>query len=785
MIIVRDNYFILETENTCLILGVLNTGQIEVLHYGERVGVYNFEPLRAKLTAGVGCSVAYDEQDVNFSLDVVPLAWSESGKGDFRHSPVELVLPDGSFVSDFVFDGYRIVEGFVNAEGLPGAYGDVQDCKTLVITLRDRLFDISLDHFFTVFERTNVISRRCELFNNSSGNVRIRKLMSYMMDITFGPCQLTSFDGGWIKETHAHTRPIDYGICVNDSTTGYSSHRHNPGFIVSSRGCLEDSGRCMGFNLVYSGNHYSAIELSNNDVLRVMGGISPFNFEWPLAQGERFQTPEGFFSFSNMGFNGLSASMHDFINNHIVRGKFKNVERPVVINNWEATFFNFTESKIVKMAKEGQKLGAELFVLDDGWFGDRNSDNAGLGDYNVNKKKLPNGLAGLAKKINSLGMDFGLWVEPEMVNEDSDLYRNHPDWVVAVPGRTPSLGRNQLVLDLANVRVQDYIVKNINDILSSANIVYVKWDMNRHISDAFSKFVPLQGMFYHSYILGLYSVLDRIISKNPDVLFESCASGGNRFDAGMLCFMPQVWASDDTDPIERIKIQEGLSYLYPLSVMASHISSVPNLQTLRKTSLSTRFNVSAFGLLGLELDPSELDKKDKQQLSLFINFYKEKRRTFQFGRFSRFDCFNSDIKEFQVTNFVENRAVDAVYGFFVIRFHASPSFDIVRLKLLDDDGLYSMENLPDGINVRDFGRLINHLSPIKINPNGFLLNEAGKHYRLPSCRESYLAYGSMLKSGIKLKQRFTGTGYNEDIRLLSDFGSELFVIDKVKEGENE
>ncbi|MDC7124959.1 MAG: alpha-galactosidase, partial [Spirochaetales bacterium] len=592
----KDNTLILETNNTSCILEILPSGQIELLYYGKKIKIYDSLPLKAKITAGIGCTVSYPQDDPFFSLDLIPLSWSGSGKGDFRHSPIELVMPDGSFVSDFVYIGCEIIKGNIFPENLPSSYGDVDDCSTLVIKTKDNLFDIELYHYWTVYEKIDVISRRCELSNNSGSEIKIRKLMSYMMDLQGGPWELTTFDGGWIKETHVHKRPINYGMNVNDSTTGGSSHRHNPGFIVSETGCRQDTGLCFGFNLVYSGNHYSVCELSNHDLLRVMGGINPHNFEWPLSSGESFASPEAYFSFSNYGFNGLSANMHDFINNHIVRGKYKNQERPVLMNNWEATFFDFNESKILKMAREAKKIGVELIVLDDGWFGARDDDTAGLGDYDVNKKKLPGGLKHLAKKVNDLGMEFGLWFEPEMVNEDSSLYREHPDWAIKVPGREPSRGRNQLVLNLTKEEVRDYIVENVNGILSSANITYVKWDMNRHMTDVYSDSVANQGMVFHSFILGLYDVLGRIIEANPNVLFESCSSGGNRFDPGMLCFMPQVWASDDTDPGERLKIQEGLSYLYPLSTMGAHVSSSPHQQTLRKTRLSTRCNVSAFGL---------------------------------------------------------------------------------------------------------------------------------------------------------------------------------------------
>ena len=361
---------------------------------------------------------------------------------------------------------------------------------------------------------------------------------------------------------------MTYGdACELSSTTGDSSNRHNPGFILAAAGATETAGVACGFNLLYSGNHYGAVELHSHDLVRVALGINPHCFEWKLSNGGRFETPEAVMCLSTEGLNGLSQRFHEFVNAHVVRGDWRDRERPVVLNNWEAYFFRFTRGKLLKLARRAKKLGAEMFVLDDGWFAGRDSDNAGLGDYAVNRRKLPRGLSEFSRRIHRMGMMFGLWFEPEMVNPDSDLYRAHPDWALATPGKTPAMGRNQLVLDLTNPAVRDYIVTQVTHILDTCAIDYVKWDYNRHISDACSPCLQNQGEFYHRYTLGLYDVLGRIFRPRPHILLESCSSGGNRFDLGMLCFSPQIWASDDTDPIERLAIQGGLSLLYPLSSM--------------------------------------------------------------------------------------------------------------------------------------------------------------------------------------------------------------------------
>ncbi|HBG02856.1 MAG TPA: alpha-galactosidase, partial [Firmicutes bacterium] len=374
-------------------------------------------------------------------------------------------------------------------------------------------------------QKTNVITRRCVLRNQSDKKLTIRRIMSTMVDLPNRNFQFLTLDGGWIKESHLHSRSIDYGLYINSSTTGASSNRHNPGFMLAERGAAEDHGWVYGFNLVYSGNHYGAVELSNHDLLRVQLGINPHCFEWELGEGASFETPEAIMTFSPQGFGGLSHNFHDFINNHIVRGEWKGKERPVLINSWEAYFFKFNQRKLLRLARGAKRLGVELFVLDDGWFGARNSDHAGLGDYSVNRKKLPFGLGYLSKRIRDMGLDFGLWFEPEMVNPDSDLYRQHPDYAVRTPGKEPVLGRNQLVLDLCNPEVRDYLVSSVGRILDEAEISYVKWDMNRHIADACSPHLQNQGEFFHRYILGLYDVLRRIFLPRSHILLESCSSG--------------------------------------------------------------------------------------------------------------------------------------------------------------------------------------------------------------------------------------------------------------------
>ena len=494
MIVEQSSVFYLETKSTGYIMRVNDFQHLEHVYYGVKLDRGPIDSLLYKQNIQHGSAVLYDaERDPEYSLDNVLLEWSGVGCGDYRQTPAEIKLADGTFRTDFMYDSHRVVKGCVAPETLPSAYGGDDDAETLEITLKDRDGGIRLLMYYTVFYETDVITRRVVLINDSKAEIVIRRLMSMQLDLENHSDSLVTFDGAWIKETHRHDRKLQYGQFVNSSTTGASSNRHNPGFLLYENETTESYGNVYGFNLVYSGNHYGLVELSPTDLVRVQLGINPFCFEWSLAAGDRFETPEAIMTFSNCGFNGMSAHFHDFINRHIIRSDWKGMERPVLINNWESCFFRFTRRKLLRLARQARRLGVELFVLDDGWFGDRDNDKAGLGDYRINKKKLPRGMRSFANDIHSLGMKFGLWFEPEMVNPDSDLFRAHPEYAVTTPGRNALYGRNQLVLDLCNPAVRDYIVENVVRVLDDADIDYVKWDMNRHISDAYSPLLHTQG----------------------------------------------------------------------------------------------------------------------------------------------------------------------------------------------------------------------------------------------------------------------------------------------------
>ncbi len=756
--------FHLRTEHSSYMFRVTPQGQLEHLHYGAPVRDADAEALALKRTMPYGDSVLYPGGGAAYCLDVLPLEWSGAGRGDYRPSPVEFVTDSGSWTADFEYVGHTITPGSTETRcGLPTAYGGDM---TLAVLLRDEAAGAELRLYYTTYPDEDVITRRAELVCTGAG-LSIRKLMSLSLDLAERDLKMTTFTGNWIREAHRHDAAVE-GTLINESRTGFSSNRANPGFILSERAADERRGRVWGFNLVYSGNHMSCVSTDPRGTVRVMSGISPDRFEWRLGTGESFETPEAVMCFSAEGLGGMSRAMHDFVNRHIVRGPWAGRGRPVLVNAWEGFMFDFDARRLLSVARRAKAMGAELFVMDDGWFIGRDDDTGGLGDYEPDEKKLPEGVSGLAREVKKLGLGFGIWVEPEAVSPKSRLYAAHPDWAITEPGREPVYGRNELLLDLTRGEVRDYIVDSVTRLLDSAEISYVKWDMNRQMAG-------VGGAYSHRYILGLYEVLHRVFDARPDILFESCSSGGNRFDLGMLCFSPQIWASDDTDPIERLDIQRGLSYLYPLSTMGAHVSASPHAQTLRHTPLGTRFAVSCFGCLGYELDLRELSPVEMREARRQIEFYKKHRMTLQYGRLYRFDL--PDGRE--AFECVARDGAEAVTGHFRRLVHAAPAFEKLPADGLDAAALYEVESLPALLRISDFGGLIKHALPVKLRPGGAILRAADSLTGLRQDTERYTASGAALMDGIRLQNLFSGTGYNKALRLPGDFGSEIYLITRV------
>ncbi len=747
MIQQENGVFLLKNEAVCCMLQVTEQGLLSQLHLGGPVEIQDAQALMLQPGLGWGASVLLEAGETGSCADAMALAWSSAGRGDYRESPIALFRG----AADFRYAGYEVFSGPVLMEsGLPQARGE---CETLCITMEQPGARLKL--YFSLFE--TALTRRTVLENTAQTPMDVQKLMSFCMDIP-GDYEMTTFDGGWIAEMRKHTTPVTASRVVNESVTGFSSHRHNPGFLLSSPGATEEAGTVFGCNLIYSGNHYASAQQSLQGLTRVMQGISGDHFCKTLAPTEKLETPEAVICWSDRGFGGMSRQMHRFVNEHIVPAFWQYRERPVLYNSWEGCMFDFNQRKLLSLAKQARDLGCELFVLDDGWFAGRNHDKAGLGDYTVNKKKLPAGLKGLAERTKAMGLSFGLWFEPESVNVDSALYRAHPDWALT-DEFSPLMGRNQLLLDLTRQEVRDYIVENVSRILDENRICYVKWDMNRHS-------VAL-GSRAHEYILGLYDVLGRIFVPRPEILLETCASGGNRFDLGMLCFGPQIWCSDNTDPVERLTIQENLSYLYPQSAFGAHVSASPHAQTLRSTPLETRGNVSFFGILGYELDLKHLLPVEEKEIKNQIAFYKKHRRAFQFGAFCR-----------TRTGWQVSGGAVTLAGVFSRCRPAAPGYEYLQVKGLDKAKIFHFCTREQALRIGQFGSLIKHVAPVDLNPNGLVMRTVDKYRTLSDGIHQGKASGGALEAGIPMLPMFRGTGYREDQRTQLDFGSNIYIIEE-------
>ena len=620
----KTGLFQLITDNTEYQMKADKYGVLKHLWYGEKTGC-DMEYLQSYPDVGFSGNIYDAGNDRTYSLDTLPLEYACDGVGDYRVTGAAAVHSDGSCALDLRYKSYRISKGKYSIKGLPAVYADVSESETLEIVLKDKYSDIEVTLRYGVLPKLDIITRCASVANNTNEPVILTKAASLCLDIPHGEWEWGHFHGRHAMERLTERMPLCHGIQESSSTRGTSSHHQNPTVLLCSPDCTETSGSCIGAALMYSGSFQTKIQLDQMEQVRLVMGINPELFRWELKPSEVFDTPEVIMSYSSNGMEKLSHNFHKVIREHVCRGKYKLAERPVLINNWEATYFDFNEEKILKIAEQAASLGVDMLVLDDGWFGKRDDDCSGLGDWFVSEEKLNGGLGKLAEKIKSLGMKFGLWFEPEMVSEDSDLYRSHPDWAIKIPSRNPVRSRYQLVLDMINPEVRDYLFGAISDILKNADISYIKWDMNRSICDWYTPCLSAenQGEMPHRYVLGLYELLERLTTAFPDVLFEGCSGGGGRFDAGMLYYCPQIWCSDDTDAFERTKIQYGTSFFYPVSAIGSHVSAVPNHQTGRITPIETRAVTAMAGSFGYELDLNTLSHDEKQEVKEQIVRFKK------------------------------------------------------------------------------------------------------------------------------------------------------------------
>ena len=685
-----EKIFTLETKNTSYIIGIFRDRWLLHLHYGKKIKNFRYQlsdiaptmtwaPVESGMEeAGCGSAHCFE--------------FSTFGNADLRLPTLDIKYPDGSRISEFKYKSHKIFNGKPKLEGLPATYVENDnEAQTLEVVLYDDLKDISVTLLYSVFEDTDVITRSMRVENKSKDDVKITGIMSATVDMQSARpnYDFIHLTGAWARETKVERQPIFIGNQEIYSRRGSSSHIHNPFFAIAEKSATELSGEVYGFNLIYSGCFSAGIECDHFNGIRAYIGLDPFTCGWTLEPGKSFQSPEAVLTYSAEGFSGMSRNYHKLYRTRLCRGKFRDIERYALINNWEGTYFWFDEEKLLSIAEKGAEIGLDLMVLDDGWFGKRNLDNCSLGDWVVDRNKLPNGLDGLADKINAMGMKFGLWFEPEMVNPDSDLYRAHPDWVIQVKGRPLSLGRNQLVLDLSRKDVCDYIIKSVSDILSSANIEYVKWDMNRCFSEYGSTMLAddRQDELCHRYILGLYRVLEELTARFPNVLWESCSSGGNRFDGGMLYYMPQTWTSDCSDAGERISIQYGTSMCYPFSAMGSHISAVPNHQTHRTTKFSTRGDMAVMGQFGYELDMSKMTEEELEESKEQVKFYKKYGEVFHKGDLYRLSSpFESNRAVLEFISEDKNTVI-VVYANKLCKVSGEPV--CIKLAALDEDATYT------------------------------------------------------------------------------------------------
>ena len=688
--------FNLSTSKTSYVLKVLDSNHVAHVYWGKKIKAKNLDyVLRSK---NWGSFLTNTDNIDDFMLEMTPQEYPGYGSTDLRTPAVELQFSDGTSATDFRYESHNIYVGKNKLNNLPATYvEDENEAMTLELTLVDSLKNVKLILSYSVFEEFDAITRSVKIINESNEDVNINRVLSANVDFRDSDYELLQLSGAWARERHIIRKEIRSGSQSIESRRGSSSHAQNPFMALVRKDTTEQHGEVYGFSLIYSGNFLANVEVDMYENARAQIGINPFDFTWLLKSKEEFTAPEAVLVYSNEGLTGMSHIYNCLYGKRLCKGKYRDEVRPILINNWEATYFDFNETKIKEIAREATNLGMELFVLDDGWFGKRDDDNSSLGDWFVNEEKLKGGLNQLATEINEMGLQFGLWFEPEMVSPISELYKEHPDWCIHIPGRNRSEARRQLILDYSREDVCNYIIEKISEVLSSAPISYVKWDMNRNMSEIGSAKLPAnrQREVAHRYILGLYKVLEEITIRFPDVLFESCSGGGGRFDPGMLYYMPQTWTSDNTDAIERLKIQFGTSMVYPNASIGCHVSAVPNHQVDRITPIETRGVVAMSGNFGYELDITKLPESEKEIIKEQVKLYKEIRETIQFGKCYRLSSpfENNDI----AWMFISKDCEEIIVSF--VRTLAKPNSKFISLKLVGLDESLKYEILGENIIV--------------------------------------------------------------------------------------
>lgn len=763
--------YIISTPNTTLVIRVNEVKKVVTEYYGDSLGnIADISPLIHAFPQPTGRSVVYDESlDPHICLNYIHSDFSSPNKGDFM-TPSAIIVGEDSCTYDFSFECSEIVEPRPHPS-LPYPH---KAEKELVLTLVDKPMHVKARLHYITYKDSDVIARYTEIVNEGDKPISIRKLASLQLSLIDKGYELVSFHGSWGNEFKKNVDKVGYIHYSFDSSTGSSNDYHNPLFLLKEEKATYTNGNAYGFNLIYSGNHLEEVEKNNLGQIRILTGISPTLFELELGKDEEFASPVAIMTFSSGGTNGIIHSFHSFVNEHILPlGNAKKL-RPIVYNGWEAITMDIKEDKIKKLIDKCQDLGVELFVLDDGWFGKRNNDHAGLGDWFTNKKKLPHDIKGLSDYAHKKGLLFGLWFEPEGINEDSDLYRAHPDWIIFDPYHKPSKGRNQFTIDMTKGEVREYLYERLVTIIEEGNVDFIKWDYNRTISD-----IPYKnGTFFHSYILGLYDLLRKVRERFPTLWMENCASGGSRTDLGIFTFFDSTWVSDDTDSYERSLIQEGMLYGYPPSLMSNHVSAKTSNQMLRKTSFGTKFDIASIGILGYELDITKLDPVDEKEIINQIAFYKEHRPTLQYGQVDILEEYE-DHNRLLIEIHDEDKALVSYANLIQI---ANPSRTYLPLVSLDEEAIYDYMVRPEGISLHKFGNMINYVSPKKIHEGDNLITFLARHKDMPIEKFSGSLSGKALNAGgLRLSPEWAGDGISEATRIIGDFGARLYLFTKKKD----
>ena len=671
------NTFTLHTKSSTYQMQVDRFGFLLHLYYGRRTeGCMDY--LLQYADRGFSGNPYDAGNDRAYSMDALPQELPCQGTGDFRNTAVVIRNADGSYGCDFRYQGHRIRKGKYALPGLPAVYAGEDEADTLEIDLLDETSRIEVTLFYGVLPEQNVITRSACIKNHGAGKCYLKKAQAACLDFVGGEYDLICFYGRHAMERNVQRTPVAHGTQVIGSRRGTSSHQYNPMFVLAGRGTTEDTGSCYAMSFVYSGSFKGEVEKDQFNQTRALLGLSDEMFSYPLEPGEVFFVPEVVCAYSGNGLSGLSQDLHACFRKHLCRGKYRDCVRPILLNSWEASYFDINGKNVYELARQAADLGIEMLVMDDGWFGKRDDDNSGLGDWYVNEKKLGEPLDALIRKINGLGLKFGIWFEPEGVNEDSDLFREHPDWALTIPGRNPVRGRNQLVLDFSRPEVVDHIFGKMCHILDACNIEYIKWDLNRSLSDLYSCNTKDQGRVAYDYVLGLYDFLERLMKRYPDILLEGCSGGGGRFDAGMLYYTPQIWCSDNTDAIDRVRIQYGTSFGYPVSAVGAHVSAAPNHQTGRVTPFHTRGVTAMAGTFGFDLDWAALDEREKQKIREQIRDYKKYAHLVLDGLYYRLT--DPCAEEAGAWEFVSEDGSEALVSVVMQEIHGNMTVSYIRLK---------------------------------------------------------------------------------------------------------